>query len=174
MGAYPISSYAISFNTVKKDLEKWSKHRGLVKIKPNIEEAKKHIIKAEHNFKAVISFEKTGFSDCSVSAVFYTIYHCFLSIITKLGYESINQECTIALIQALKDQGKIEISSGLIDTLRNVDHEEKHQSSVIELRENFQYGTETGIEDKYLSKLKELCKKAIEETKKIIYKTTAK
>tara|TARA_Y100000310_G_C20316095_1_gene638512 strand:- start:62 stop:562 length:501 start_codon:yes stop_codon:yes gene_type:complete len=152
---------------VKKDMR--ANHRGLVEIEPDIEEAKKHIIKAEHNFKAAISFEKTGFSDWSVSAVFYTIYHCFLGIIIKFGYESRNQECTIALIQYLKDQGKINISNELIATLKSVNHEEKHQSNIVELRENFQYGTETSVEDKYLLELKDLCKKAIEETKKIIY-----
>ncbi len=74
----------------KKELEASKKHRGLVKAKPNLEEAKKHVAKAEHNFKAALSFEKTGFSDWSVSAAFYTIYHCFLAIIVKFGYESRN------------------------------------------------------------------------------------
>ena len=75
----------------------------------DIEEAKNHLKKAEHNFKAVLSFEKTGFSDWSVSAVFYTIYHCFLAIIRKFGYESRNQECTIALVEHLKEQNKIKL-----------------------------------------------------------------
>lgn len=61
-------------NKAKKELDKIRKHRGVIEIEPDIIEAKNHIKKAEHNFKAVLSFEKTGFSDWSVSAVFYTIY----------------------------------------------------------------------------------------------------
>ena len=77
-------------NKAQKEIEEGKKHRGLVKIDPDVEEAKKHIAKAEHNFKAVLNFEKSGFSDWSVSAVFYTIYHCFLAVISKVGYETRN------------------------------------------------------------------------------------
>ena len=64
------------------------KHRGLLKINPNIEEAKKHLAKAEHNFNGVTKFKQIGFSDWSMSAGFYCIYHCFLAIAAKFGYES--------------------------------------------------------------------------------------
>lgn len=155
-------------NKAKRELEEGKKHRGLVEIEPS-EEAKNHVMKAEHNFKAVISFEKTGFSDWAVSAVFYTIYQCFLGIINKFGYESRNQECTIALVESLVEEGKIKISGDLIETLKDSDHEERHEKTVIELRENFQYGTGTVVEDKYIKNLKELCKKAIREAKDIVY-----
>ena len=153
----------------KKEIEEGIKHRGLVEIDPDINEAKNHIKKAEHNFKAVVLLEKSGFSDWSVSAIFYTIYHCFLGIIAKFGYESRNQECTIALIEHLKEQKKINLSDEIIEALKSVEKEEKEQKKAIELREDFQYGTETKIEDKTLSELKGLCQKAVEETKKIIY-----
>ena len=159
-------------NKSKKEIEEGIKHRGLVEIEPNPDEAKNHIKKAEHNFKAVVSFDKSGFSDWSVSAVFYSIYHCFLGIITKFGYESANQGCTIALIEYLKEQKKINVSDEIIEALKSVEQEEKKQKRAIELREDFQYGTETKIEDKTLSELKGLCQKAIEETKKIVYKET--
>lgn len=104
-------------------------------------------------------------SKCS----FYTIYHCFLAIIQKFGFESRNQECTISLIESLKEQKKINIDDEIIYALKLSDTIEMHERSAIELRENFQYGTKTTIDNKQLSKLKELCKKAIEETKKIVY-----
>ena len=50
-------------NKAKKEIKEGVKHRGLLKIEPDIEEAKEHVKKAEHNFQAVISFEKSGFSD---------------------------------------------------------------------------------------------------------------
>jgi len=159
-------------NKAKKEIAEGIKHRGLVEIEPDLDEAKNHIKKAEHNFKAVVLLEKSGFSDWSVSAIFYTIYHCFLGITTKFGYESRNQECTIALIEYLKEQKKINLSNEIIEALKSVEQEEKEQKRAIELREDFQYGTKTKIEDKTLSELKGLCQKAIEETKKIIYRDT--
>jgi uncharacterized protein (UPF0332 family) len=156
-------------NKAKKEIEEGVKHRGLVKSAPNLDEAKKHVEKAEHNFKAVILLERSGFSDWSVNAIFYTIYHCFLGIIAKFGFESRNQECTIALIEHLQEQKKINVSAEIIEALKSVGQDENEQKRAIELRENFQYGTETKIEDKTLSELKGLCQKAIEETKRIIY-----
>ena len=50
-------------NKAKREIEEGKKHRGLLKVGPNPDEVKKHLKKAEHNLKAVISFEKNGFSD---------------------------------------------------------------------------------------------------------------
>lgn len=80
----------------EREIADGRKHRGLMKIEPNFDEAKKHITKAEHNLKAFIYLAKGNFPDWSVTAGFYVIYHCFLAIILKNGYESRNQECTIA------------------------------------------------------------------------------
>ncbi|MFH1134314.1 MAG: HEPN domain-containing protein [Nanoarchaeota archaeon] len=153
----------------KKELEASSKHRGLVAVQPSRDEAKRHVIKAEHDLKAAISFESTGFSDWSVSAAFYSIYHCFLAIISTFGYASRNQECTIALVEHLKEAGKISISDEIIGAMKDVDIEEQQESKAISLRETYQYGTATSIEDNKLAGLKQLCRQAIEETKKIVY-----
>lgn len=61
-------------NKAKKELEETGLHRGLVKIEEDLDFAEKHIIKAEHNLKAALYFEKGGFSDWSTSAFFYCIY----------------------------------------------------------------------------------------------------
>jgi uncharacterized protein (UPF0332 family) len=91
-------------NKAEKELKIGSIHRGLVKIELSVENAKEHLRKAEHNFKAISAFKDIGFCDWSISAGFYVIYHCFLAICVKFGYESRNQECTIALVQKLKDE----------------------------------------------------------------------
>ena len=143
----------------------------MLKVKPDIEEAKKHILKAEHNFKAIIAAEKAGLTDWSVNAAFYTVYHCFLALITKFGYESRNQECTIALIRKLRAENKIMIDKSIINSLEPEGHEALQESNIIQMREDFQYGTDTSIESQKLKNLKELCKKAIEQTKKEIYAT---
>ena len=86
----------------QNEIEEHNNHRGLVKIVPNIDKAKDHITKAEHNFKTTLYLKKGGYSDWCSSTLFYIIYHCFLSILSKQGYESRNQECTFALIETAK------------------------------------------------------------------------
>src|SRR3989344_655900 len=146
-------------NKAKKELEESNMHRGLVKTDSNIKLARKHITKAEHNLKAALNFEKGGFSDWSASAFFYCIYHCFLAIARKFGYESRNQECTIAVIEMLKEEGKINIDEKFINTLKITKAEEIHESSIIKLMEDFQYNTDLNFKEKEeFDKLIKLCK----------------
>ena len=153
-----------------KSLGKSPKHRGLLEVKPSIEEARKHIAKAEHNLKAITSFRKTGFSDWSLAAGFYCIYHCFLAIALKFGYESRNQTRTIALIEWLREEEKINIDKKFIEMLKYAEIEELQESKIIEMREQYTYGTETSIDDE--TKIKELlqtCKEVIDATKGIVF-----
>ena len=153
-----------------KKLGKAPKHRGLLEIMPNIEESKKHIIKAEHNLKAISRFKEIGFSDWSIAAGFYSIYHCFLAIAFKFGYESRNQTCTIALIEWLKEEGKVDIDAKFIDMLKHIGVEDIQESKIIDMREEYTYGAETSIDDE--TKIKDLiknCKEIIDAAKRIIY-----
>ena len=126
----------------KKEIEeckkhgKRLKHRGLLEITPDAESAQKHIEKAEHNFKAISKFKGIGYSDWSVAAGFYSIYHCFLAIAVKFGYESRNQACTISLIEWLKEEGRIDINQNLVDILKEADIGELQEGKVIEMRED--------------------------------------
>ena|SRR3989338_558731 len=163
-------------NKAKKEIEeckklgKRLKHRGLLKISPDMESAKKHIKKAEHNISAIRKFKEIGYSDWSIAAGFYSIYHCFLAIGMKFGYESRNQTCTISLIEWLKEEGKIDINQKLIDTLKEADIEELQESKVIEMREDYTYGVEISVEDETKIKdLKESSKEALEYAKKIVF-----
>ncbi len=166
-------------NKAKREIEecenqgKRIKHRGLVEIKPDIAEAGKHIKKAEHNFKAISSFKEIGFSDWSVSAGCYCIYHCFLAIAAKFGYESKNQECTISLIECLKEEGKINIDSKFIEILKHQDIEEIQENKVIDMREDYTYGVEISVEnEKKINDLMKICKEMIDISKEIIFKNT--
>ena len=152
----------------KKELGELGLHRGLIKINGGIELAEKHILKAEHNLKGAIYFKKGGFSDWSASAFFYCIYHCFLAILTRFGYESRNQECTIATIEMLKENKEIDIDDRLIDSLKINKAEEMHESSIIRIRENFQYGVELEFKDEF-DNLVNLCKEAINKTREIVH-----
>lgn len=158
-------------NKAKREIEEGKKHRGLIKIEPDLIEAKKHILKAEHNLNAIDYFNAGGYSDWSMSAAFYCIYQCFLGIISKFGYESRNQECTISLIKNLKEEGKIDFDEKFIDAIGTLKIEERHESNVIENREFYTYGTTMSVENKEeIKKSIELCKECLEQTRNIIFK----
>ncbi len=158
----------------KKEIEECSKlkirtrHRGLLKIDSNDEEARKHIEKAEYNLKSALDFVKTGHSDWSISAFFYSLYHCFLSIAYKFGYESGNQSCTISLIEYLKEQGKINIDSKFIEMFKYEDNEDDI-NSIIQMREDYTYGTKKNASKEKTDELTVLCKELIEKTKEIVF-----
>ena len=149
-------------NKAKKEIEeckklgKRQKHRGLLKNNPNLEEAKKHLAKAEHDFEGITRFREIGFSDWSMSAGFYCIYHNFLAIAAKFGYESSNQTCTIALIRFLKETGKINLDEKFIEALEYEELEESKENRVIELREDYTYGVQITVKDE--AKINELKK----------------
>ena len=79
-------------NKAEKELKEGDKHRGLIKIKPDVNKARNHLLKADHFLKATIHLKKGNFSDICTSTLFYAIYHSLLAIIAKFGYESRNQE----------------------------------------------------------------------------------
>jgi len=103
-----------------------------------------------------------------MSAVFYCIYHCFLAISAKFGYESKNQECTIALIKSLKEQGKIEMEDKFIQALE-INENERHETSIIEKREFYTYGTTSSAGKEEIEKSIKLCKDCLDQTKEVVF-----
>lgn len=99
------------------------------------------------------------------------MYHCFLAIAVKFGYECKNQTCTIALIQSLQEEGKIKINPEIIEFMKYEEVENEHENSIIELREDYTYGVELEVKDeKHLNKIEKLCIEFIDSIKEIIYK----
>ena len=163
-------------NKAKKEIEecrvhgKRLKHRGLLKSSPDIEEAKKHLTKAEHNLIGITRFKEIGFSDWSMSAGFYCIYHCFLAIAAKFGYESGNQSCTISLIKYLNEEKKISINNRYIELLEYEEIEGTKEETVIGLREDYTYGVQISVKDEAkINELKKTCKDLIDIIKDIFY-----
>ncbi len=152
----------------EKELESKGYHRGLVKGKADRDRAGQHIAKAEHNLAAAQYFHKGGFSDWSASAFFYCIYHCFLAIIQCFGYSSRNQECTIACVEMLREEGRISVEDRFTDTLRlGVESE----GSILGLREHYQYGIEIEFSDEAeMKRLTLLCRDMLDRTRDIAYK----
>ena len=161
-------------NKAKKEIEactklgKRAKHRGLLRSNPNLEEAKKHLAKAEHNLEGITTFREVGFSDWSMSAGFYCIYHCFLAIAAKFGYESSNQTCTIALMRFFNENNTIKLDEKFIKLLN---YEEMRENSIIDLREDYTYGVQISVKDEAkINDIKKTCKELVDITKEIIFK----
>jgi uncharacterized protein (UPF0332 family) len=154
-------------NKAIKELEEGKPHRGLVKTEPNDEKATNHFTKAQHNLNAAKFFHENNYSDWSASAFFYSIYHCFLGIILKHGYESRNQECTLACLQTLIEQKVIQFDEKYIKMLEIAKSKEIDQS-VIETREKFQYGTEMKLQEHEFKNLQSVCEDVLEKTEDII------
>ena len=152
----------------KKELQENKNHRGFVKVASNIDMAFKHMDKADHNLKAALFFQENGYSDWSANALFYCMYHCFLAVLAQFGYGSRNQECTLAVIAMLNEEGKIAIDGKFLDTL-NITKAKETDQNIIAIREEFQYGTM--IEYKKIKEFKELvdlCRELINVTKGIV------
>lgn len=148
-------------------LGKKPKHRGLMKSEPNFEESKKHVEKAKHNLEVTEYLIEGGFTDVSVGTIFYSMYQCFLAISLAFGYESGNQTCTIALIQHLKEKGKIKLDDKFINYFKY-----DESNNIIGMREDYTYGAEIKADKTRVNFLIKESKELLDITKEIIYKQT--
>jgi len=73
----------------------------LKKVVPDEVIADKHMKKSEYNVKVMTVLEEHGYIDWALNVGFYAIYHCFLAILAKYGYESRNQSCSITILNKL-------------------------------------------------------------------------
>lgn len=150
-----------------KRLNKKPKHRELLKVNPEIEEARRHIGKAEHVLHATEYLINGKYSDVGTGTLFYSMYHCFLAIAAKFGYESANQTCTISLMEYLKEEGKTDIDSHYFELFKYEETGAKEES-IIEMREDLTYGTDKEANKRRLEELMNECKILISQTKNII------
>lgn len=154
----------------ERELKESGKHRGLAKVKPDKSKARDHIKKAEHYFSATEYLNRGNFSDISSSTVFYAMYHCLLAIATNFRYESRNQECTFALIYSLIEENKIDLEKEIIYKIAALNTEDISEKTIIEIREQYQYGTELSIKDDLYQEILELARVIITRAKIIIEK----
>ena len=148
---------------------KRAKHRGLVKINQDINEAQKHLEKAEHYLKVTEYLVRGDFSDISLGTLFYTMYQCFLSIASNFGYESRNQLCTISLIKYLNEQGKINMDERFLRYFE-YGQDNNDDESIIDLREDYTYGTRIEADREKIDFFVNECKELIYLTKEIIFR----
>lgn len=141
----------------------------LLKTKPDLELAQKHIKKSEYNYGILQTLERLKIYDWALNVGFYSIYHCFLAILAKYGYESRNQSCTITVVLALINDKKLELDKELVTQFDTLDVEKDITNPTVrESREISTYGVETSIDLQQLKKIKELIIKVQRETIRIV------
>lgn len=136
---------------------KWclKEHNRLKKIKPDLDLAKKHLDKSEYNVEVMRILEKSKKYDWAINVGFYSIYHCFLSILSKFGYESKNQSCTITTLLQLIEDKKIKLDKELVFQFDTLEVDASHHT-IRESREISTYGVKTEIDTKDLYRIKDL------------------
>ena len=138
-----------------------SNENRLKKISSNIKKASEHIDKAKHNLLAADYNVKGGFSDWAVSQCYYAMYHSLLAILYKNGYESKNHECTISAVEHIIKTVNVGINLADIAFIRTA--EQMKPKDAKSLREEFQYGTHTDVNEEILSNLLNGAKEIVEK-----------
>ena len=141
----------------------------LIKIKPDLDLTQKHVKKSEYNYGVVQTLEGLKIYDWALNVGFYTIYHCFLAILAKYGYESRNQACTITVLLTLINEKKLNLDKDLVTQFDTLDVEKNITNPTVrESREISTYGVETSIDLQQLKRIKELILKVQRETIRIL------
>lgn len=149
---------------LKKAEQEGRRHRGLRRGEPDSLLARRHLDKAEHNLRVMLLLMRNDAQDWAVSASFYAAYHALLAILASHGYESRNQECTFAAVEYLIKQGKIPIDNHWLRRIAA----QGDDSSLVSLREEFQYGTDTDFEAEHVQEMADDTKEFIERVKEIL------
>lgn len=149
--------------SIHKQKLEWclAKETRMRKIKPNDKLSQEHINKAKHNLRAADYNIQGGFSDWGVSQFYYSMYHALLAVLFKWGYESKNHECTINAVEYLIEEGKINLDLKDIAFIRTT--EQMTSKDAKSLREEFQYGAETAVNETLLKELFDHAKKIVEK-----------
>jgi len=143
--------------------------RRLIKTKPDLDLAKKHLQKSEYNYGVVQVLERLKIYDWALNVGFYAIYHCFLAILAKYGYQSRNQACTITVLLTLIKENKLDLDKDLVTQFDTLDVEKDLANPTVrKSRELSTYGIETSIDLQQLKKIKDLILKVQRETIRIL------
>lgn len=137
--------------------------------KPNDEEAKGYIARADESLRFCEVYKQMGADYKITEEWFYALYYCALSILSKFGVETRSQRCTSLFLRYVKDKGLIEYDNEFIN--RIMVHKEKEKETDVDEREKARYGSWTKSEDvrKKYEKMMALCRKAIAQSKEIVF-----
>ena len=141
----------------------------LVKTKPDLDLAYQHLKKSEYNYRILQTLEGLKIYDWALNIGFYAIYHCFLALLAKYGFESKNQSCTVTLLLSLIKEGKLHLDKNLVLQFDTLEIEKDMASPTIRMkRELSTYGIGTSIDLQQLKSLKEMILQVQREVIKIL------
>lgn len=120
------------------------KHTGLRKIEPDKIESENQLKKAKSDLETMKYLYDGNKTDWVASSAFYAMYHALLAILSNLGYESRNQECTIIVIENLISEGIIDLELKYVEMIRGMQNNQDARS----IREEMQYGSKTSMDKK--------------------------
>lgn len=157
------------FATAENDEQKGRKHKGILFIKPNQEEAKGFIVKAKKNLELCQFYKEKGFEYKIPEEWFYTLYYCALAILAMFGVESRSQRCTALFLSYVKDKGLIEYDDEFIERIQV--YKQKEELSDVDERERGRYSTLIHMKEVLheYDKMNILCKKAIYQCEEIVF-----
>ena len=95
------------------------------------------------------------------------MYHALLALLYNLDYESRNQECTINAIEYFMKNGKISLEQEYIDMIR-LAQEQENKRDAKTVREEYQYGTETVMENALCLQIMENARNFVDRIKEVI------
>jgi len=117
-------------------------NKQIKKIEPNPELVASHIQKAKHNlgfFKLNEKYEE--YKDWQIVALYYSLYHASLALITNRGYSSKNHYATIILL--IKEYSISKDEAELINELSISQSEAQMYTNLKKDRHDASYSTET-------------------------------
>lgn len=130
----------------------WAKEgRGITLVNQNPVLSSSHFKKAMKNIEVMNYLRKGDYLDWTIIAAYYSMYQACLAILARIGIQSKNHACTIAVIEKyFAKSGKIDIKfveqckslSALVEKIEKVKIEQKLIEALKDARDNredFQY-----------------------------------
>lgn len=157
------------FASALKDENKGRKHKGLLKVKPNLKQAEGYILKAKKNLELCKFYKEKGFDYKLPEEWFYVLYYCALAILSIFGVESRSQRCTALFLKYVKEQGLIKYHDEFIQ--RIMVYKEKEEKSDVDEREKSRYSPVIEIKEvvQNYDKMMGLCREAISQSEEIVF-----
>ncbi len=157
------------FRAARKKEDKGIKHKSLLIVNPNKEEAKQYLDKAKQELILCEMYKTKGFDYKLPEEWFYTLYYCALSILSTIGVESRSQKYTALLLDYLESKNLIEYNKDFIQRIKV--YSKKGEESEVDRREFARYSSATKIEEveERYERMMNLCKEAIFQAESILY-----
>lgn len=127
---------------LESQIKFFTNNKQIKKISPNPELVASHIQKAKHNLSFFkLNEEHEEYKDWQIVALYYSLYHASLALITNKNYSSKNHYATIILL--IKEYSISKDEAELINELSISQSEAQMYTNLKKDRHDASYSTET-------------------------------